>query len=89
MLIHKKQIRPLARMHGYWLYKGFLSRTPHWPLPRQQAWVLEKLKRALVQAYEGRRDAVALRKLEAHRRVLFGRGGLDIVAARRHHEAER
>ena len=53
MLIHKKQIRPLARMHGYWLYKGFLSRTPHWPLPRQQAWVLEKLKRALVQAYEG------------------------------------
>src|SRR5207302_1701790 len=27
MLIHKKQIRPLARMHGYWLFKGFLSQT--------------------------------------------------------------
>src|SRR5947207_4024 len=53
MLIHKKQIRPLARMHGYWLFKGFLSQTPSWALSRQRAWVFERLKRVLIQAYEG------------------------------------
>ncbi len=53
MLIHKKQIRPLARVHGYWLYKRFLTQTQTWPLPKQQAWVLDKLKRTLILASEG------------------------------------
>ena len=53
MRIHKKHIRPLARLHGYWLYRRFLGQTEDWPAPRRQAWVLEKLKRTLVLAYEG------------------------------------
>src|ERR1051325_693524 len=51
--VHKKQIRPLARLHGYLVYKRFLTRTQSWPLPKREAWVLEKLKRTLVRAYEG------------------------------------
>ena len=53
MPITKKHIRPLARMHGYWLYRGFLSQTKTWPLSKQRAWVLEKLKRTLILADEG------------------------------------
>src|SRR5438105_1944249 len=53
MLIHKKHIRPLARVHGYWLYKRFLKETSTWPLERQRAWVQEQLKRTLVRAFEG------------------------------------
>jgi len=51
--VHKKQIRPLARIHGYVVYQRFLKQTLNWPLPKRQAWVLEKLKRTLVRAYEG------------------------------------
>lgn len=53
MPIHKKQIRPLARVHGYWLYKRFLGQARTWPLPRRRDWVLERLRRTLVLAYEG------------------------------------
>ena len=53
MPVHKKQIRPLARLHGYWLYHRFLKQTQSWPLPQRQAWIVEKLKRTLVRAYEG------------------------------------
>ena len=51
--MHKKQIRPLARIHGYVVYQRFLKQMLNWPLPKRQAWVLEKLKRTLVRAYEG------------------------------------
>ncbi len=53
MLIHKKQIRPLARLHGYWLYQRLLKATPAWPLAKRRTWVFEKLKRALILASEG------------------------------------
>src|SRR5439155_8062056 len=53
MLINKKQIRPLARLHGYWLYQRFLTQTQSWPSARRRAWVLDKLKRTLVRAYDG------------------------------------
>src|SRR5437588_10288494 len=53
MPITKKHIRPLARVHGYWLYKRFLSQTQQWPVQKQRAWVLEKLKHTLILAEEG------------------------------------
>jgi len=53
MPINKKQIRPLARLHGFWVYKSFLTKTRSWPLQKRRDWVLEKLRRALVLAYEG------------------------------------
>jgi phenylacetate-CoA ligase len=51
--MHKKQIRPLARLHGYWLYRRLLSRMQTWPRERRSAWVFERLKQTLVQAGEG------------------------------------
>ena len=51
--MHKKQIRPLARLHGYWIFRGFLTKTGSWSLSKRRSWILEKLKRTLVTAYEG------------------------------------
>ncbi len=51
--MHKKQIRPFARIHGYWLYQRFLSQTARWPVEQRRAYVFEKLKRTLVLANEG------------------------------------
>src|SRR4051812_42088556 len=53
MPLHKKQVRPLARLHGYWLYKRQLMAMGSWPMPRRREWILEKLKRTLILAYEG------------------------------------
>jgi phenylacetate-CoA ligase len=53
MPVHKKQIQTLARLHGYWLFKSFLSKTAHWPIQRKRAYIFEKLKRTLTQAYDG------------------------------------
>ena len=53
MPIHKKQIRPVARLHGYWIYQRFLKQAAAWPLERRRAYVFEKLKQTLVRAYEG------------------------------------
>ena len=53
MAINKKQIRPLARLHGYCLYKTTLARMRSWPLQTRRDWIFEKLKRTLVLAYEG------------------------------------
>ena len=51
--MHKKQIRPLARLHGYWLCHGLLARMQAWPAERRRAWVFDQLKRTLVRAGEG------------------------------------
>jgi phenylacetate-CoA ligase len=49
----KKQIRPLARLHGYWLHRRLLPRMQSWSREQRSAWVFEKLKRTLVLAAEG------------------------------------
>jgi len=49
----KKQIRPLARLHGYWLHRRALSRMQTWPREQRSAWVFEKLKSTLLLADEG------------------------------------
>ena len=51
--MHKKQIRPIARLHGYWVYRHFLSKTGQWPLAQQKAYVFDRLKKTLIQAGEG------------------------------------
>lgn len=49
----KKQIRPLARLHGYWTYQRFLRRTPGWSRERRERYTIDKLKATLVRANEG------------------------------------
>ena len=51
--MHKKQIRPLARLHGYWLYRTMLREMESWPAERRRDWVFQRLQRVLVQANEG------------------------------------
>ena len=51
--MHKKQIRPLARLHGYWLYKTWLARMQAWPTEQRRAWIFQKLRATLTQANEG------------------------------------
>jgi phenylacetate-CoA ligase len=51
--MHKKQIRPLARLHGYWLARRTLPRMARWPAEQRRAWILATLKRTLVQAGAG------------------------------------
>ena len=51
--MHKKQIRPLARLHGYWLYRRLLPRMQAWTPERRRAWISEKLRAVLIQAQDG------------------------------------
>ncbi|HXJ55229.1 MAG TPA: hypothetical protein VNU68_01070 [Verrucomicrobiae bacterium] len=51
--MHKKQVRPLARLHGYWLARRVLPAMQRWPLVRRRDWILNKLKQTLVQADDG------------------------------------
>lgn len=51
--MHKKQIRPAARLHGYWLAHTTLPRMARWTTERRQRWVFERLRRVLVLAAEG------------------------------------
>jgi phenylacetate-CoA ligase len=51
--MHKKQIRPLARLHGYWLHRQWLAGMRRWPLEQRRAWILERLRQTLVLAAEG------------------------------------
>jgi phenylacetate-CoA ligase len=51
--MHKKQIRPLARLHGYCLYRKCLPRMRSWSLKEQKAWILERLRQTLIRANEG------------------------------------
>jgi phenylacetate-CoA ligase len=51
--MHKKQIRPLARVHGYWLAKRRLPVMQRWSREERQAWILARLRQTLIQANEG------------------------------------
>ena len=51
--MHKKQIRPLARLHGYWLWHRVLRPMRQWPLEQRRSWVLARLKETLVRANTG------------------------------------
>src|SRR5262245_56011487 len=51
--MHKKQLRPLARLHGYWLSRRVLPAMATWPLEQRRAWLTERLKQTLVRAAEG------------------------------------
>jgi histidinol-phosphate aminotransferase len=51
--MNKKQIGPLARLHGYWLYQHFLRHTRAWSRDRREAYVVDRLKTTLVRAYDG------------------------------------
>lgn len=51
--MHKKQIRPLARLHGYWLYRRCLTRMRSWSVDQRKAWILERLRQTLIRANEG------------------------------------
>jgi phenylacetate-CoA ligase len=53
MPVHKRQIRAIARLHGYWIFKTFLSRAHSWPLEKRRAWVFNKLKSVLIKATDG------------------------------------
>jgi phenylacetate-CoA ligase len=51
--MHKKQIRPLARLHGYWLSRRLLPAMHRWPDDRRRRWIFETLRRTLLRAQEG------------------------------------
>ena len=53
--MNKKQIRPLARLHGYWLYKTFLRQTDHWNQEKRRRYIFDRLKTTLIRAFEGTR----------------------------------
>jgi phenylacetate-coenzyme A ligase PaaK-like adenylate-forming protein len=51
--MHKKQIRPLARLHGYWLHRTTLARMGRWPADTRRQWVLQRLRQSLQLAADG------------------------------------
>lgn len=51
--MRKKQIRPLARLHGYALCRTTLARMGRWPVAQRRQWIHERLRRTLVRAGEG------------------------------------
>jgi phenylacetate-CoA ligase len=51
--MHKKQIRPLARLHGWWLGRTWLPRMQRLTREERQAWVFRRLQQVLVRAAEG------------------------------------
>ena len=51
--MHKKQIRPLARLHGLWLSRRTLAPMQTWTVEQRRAWIFDQLKRTLVQADRG------------------------------------
>jgi histidinol-phosphate aminotransferase len=51
--MHKKSIRKVAQLHGWWLHKTFLKRTARYSEEQRRAWIDAHLKQTLVRAYEG------------------------------------
>ena len=49
----KKQIRPFARLHGWWLCRTQLARMAGWPPEKRAAWLFERLRNVLVSAQNG------------------------------------
>ena len=53
MSANKNLAKNLARLHGYWIYKNFLSRSQSWPVERREQYVMENLRKTLIRAREG------------------------------------
>jgi histidinol-phosphate aminotransferase len=53
--MHKKSIRKLAQLHGWWVSQSFLKKTQHFSEDQRQSWIHARLKQTLVRAYEGTR----------------------------------
>jgi hypothetical protein len=53
--MHKKSIRKLAQLHGWWVYKSLLEKTSRFTEDERQAWIHHRLKQTLVRAFEGTR----------------------------------
>jgi phenylacetate-CoA ligase len=53
MSLNKGLVKNVARLHGYWIYKNFLSKSQFWPEERRQKYVTDNLRRTLIRAYEG------------------------------------
>ena len=68
MSLSKGLVKNVARLHGYWIYQNFLRKSQFWPEDRRQAYVMEKLRRTLVRAYEG--TAFYRERRPAIRRIL-------------------
>jgi histidinol-phosphate aminotransferase len=51
--MHKKSIRKLAQLHGWWVYQTFLKRTQKFSEDQRQQWIQDGLKQTLIRAYEG------------------------------------
>jgi phenylacetate-CoA ligase len=49
----KSTVKNISRLHGYWIHKNLLSRTPYWPADRRDEYVLSHLRQTLVRAGEG------------------------------------
>lgn len=53
--MHKKSIRKLAQLHGWWVSQTFLKRTSRFSEEERRAWINEQLKQTLIRAYDGTR----------------------------------
>lgn len=53
--MHKKSIRKLAQLHGWWTYQSFLKRTSAYSEDQRQEWIRHQMQETLVRAYEGTR----------------------------------
>jgi len=53
MSLSKGLVKNVARLHGYWVYKNFLSKSQFWPEERRQKYVMDNLRRTLIRASEG------------------------------------
>ena len=51
--MHKKQIRPLARLHGWWLHRHWLDGLRALSLEERRVWVFQRLKETLIRVGEG------------------------------------
>jgi histidinol-phosphate aminotransferase len=49
----KNTIKNASRLHGYWIYKKFLSQSQYWPVGQREKYVLTNLRKTLVRAWEG------------------------------------
>lgn len=53
--MHKKSIRKLAQLHGWWTYQTFLKRTRRFSEEQRQLWIRKQLQETLIRASEGTR----------------------------------
>ena len=51
--MHKKSIRKLAQLHGWWVYQSFLKKSCGFNEQDRQLWIQERLKKTLIRAFEG------------------------------------